>query len=501
MIVPDNIIDASTKNLEEQQSIKKNGLEDALKDQKELVLNTTKYNGFYSTIYSSKKINGSSIINSTKINYIIPSQNFSTQKNKTNVSSSFSDIQKNPSPPKNLQRNFIIQSFGNPKLTKILKNLLKNEATSENIYSILEELKGCFRVIMKNKNGSSFCCDLFQVCDKNQRLIILKEISKNISEDSVNRYSAPAIQALIKLSSSEEEYQLILYSFDKCNLLFDCIDKNASIVIQEIIQHIPESSRKTFDLLYLEIFCFISKKQTGVINAKLFCSTIKNEETIKRIVSLIVNDFKELINNEFSINLVKHVLHLWGNKSYGRLLKNLIFYNFRAIYSKNSLRDLCDSFLKIASNEDKNNLITKLKLELTNSNDRTLSNYIIQQINGTSNENISNKNMNINMNNNCMNQFSCLTNTISNVQNQRTIRTNQPRVSVQFPMSLQKSNNNTNSLNQNQYINIPSNNSSKNSKNSDINTQPPLINKSFNAHDNKNPKEKNNEQNNNPNSY
>ena len=492
MKISDNIIDSiSNLNLEEQKNTKKNDLKDELKEQKGSITSTTESIGLHSTVYSSRTINDSSINDSVKSDYIMPSQNSSTQKNTINIPSSIPNFQ-SQFQFINLTKNFILKCFSDQNETKMLQNMLMENATNENIDSIVKELKGLFRNIMKNKNGNYFCSDLFKVCDQNQRIRILEEISSKISEDSSNRYSTHAIQTLIRFSSSEEEYKLILFSFDKCNLLVACIDANASYVIQEIIKHIPERYRKHFDLLYLEIFCFIAKKKYGVINAKLFCSETKNEETINRIINLIVNDFNDLTNNEYGIYLVKHVLQLWGNKSYSKLIKDIIIHNFRYIYSKKSLHNISDTFLKVASSEDKNKLISVLQLKMNNSNDMNLFNYIYSPISRSANENMSSKNMN--KNNNFKRQFSNQMNKSTNNNNYQDqsfpmFGMNQPLIPYQFHISLQNYCNNNNSLNQNQFNYIPSNDMIKSSNNNDIHNQT-QNNKSSNDNNNNNENQK-----------
>ena len=60
---------------------------------------------------------------------------------------------------------------------------------------------------------------LFKVCNKNQRIIILKEICNTIGDDCVDEYGSHPMQTLIELSECEEEYKLILSSFNDYNSL------------------------------------------------------------------------------------------------------------------------------------------------------------------------------------------------------------------------------------------------------------------------------------------
>ena len=98
-------------------------------------------------------------------------------------------IQGTSKPIFSLTQKFILSSFSDQKSTKILQNILMKEASKENIDTIVNELIGTYRTIMKNKNGNYFCSSLFEVCNQQQRLKILKEITKYISEDSVDFFA------------------------------------------------------------------------------------------------------------------------------------------------------------------------------------------------------------------------------------------------------------------------------------------------------------------------
>ena len=144
------------------------------------------------------------------------------------------------------------------------------EASDETIAIIVSQLSGTYQNIIKNKNGNYFCSDLFKYCKQEQRIKILKELSKTISEDCNDKNAIYPLQILIEYSNCEEEYNLILASFDYNKSLIACIDPNGSFVIQKIIKHIPERYRNKFNLLFISFITFIVKKRFGVVNAKKF---------------------------------------------------------------------------------------------------------------------------------------------------------------------------------------------------------------------------------------
>ena len=146
-----------------------------------------------------------------------------------------------------LTKKLIMDSFNNQSTTMIYQKLLM-EAKNETIKSIVRDLKGEYRIIINNKNGSDFANDLFKICNQKERIEILEELSPILSQDCNNIYAASPIQTLIEFSSSELEYKLILSSFNDYNkLLFAALNPNGAYTIQKIIKRIPEKYRAEFN--------------------------------------------------------------------------------------------------------------------------------------------------------------------------------------------------------------------------------------------------------------
>jgi hypothetical protein len=81
-----------------------------------------------------------------------------------------------------LKKANILSAFSNQRNTILLQKYLL-ETNKDLLHNIINEMSGTYSEIIKNKNGNYFCSDLFKVCDKNQRIIILKEIHNTFSED------------------------------------------------------------------------------------------------------------------------------------------------------------------------------------------------------------------------------------------------------------------------------------------------------------------------------
>ena len=377
------------------------------------------------------------------------------------------------SPPKintnshlQLTQKTILNSFATKRTTLILQKALF-EATKEEIENIVNELSGKYRQIIKDKNGNYFCSDLVKVCNQNQRIKILKELSNTICDDCANNFGAYPLKTLIEFSSSEEEYNLLLNSFNNYNkLLFASIDPNGSKVISEIIEHIPEKFKKNFNLLFVSIFCFICTKKFGVCNAKKFVSCTKNDEIIKKIMDLVKDNFVSISTNEFGNYLIQYMLEKWWNTDEGEEIKEQIRENFRTLATNKYANFIVDLYLKLENNEEKILLIKTLKINLNNKLNNEDNSIFMRIMNSLGQ--LNNKNDSKNTNNH-KNNYKKKISSVNNFGTNNIIFNN----SNQIPLSLNNLGNNNNIINNNQ---IPISLNSYGSNNNFMNINQLLLN-------------------------
>ena len=377
------------------------------------------------------------------------------------------------SPPKintnshlQLTQKTILNSFATKRTTLILQKALF-EASKEEIDNIVNELSGKYRQIIKDKNGNYFCSDLVKVCNQNQRIKILKELSNTICDDCANNFGAYPIKTLIEFSSSEEEYNLLLNSFNNYNkLLFASIDPNGSKVISEIIEHIPEKFKKNFNLLFVSIFCFICTKKFGVCNAKKFVSCTKNDEIIKKIMDLVKDNFVSISTNEFGNYLIQYMLEKWWNTDEGEEIKEQIRENFRTLATNKYANFIVDLYLKLENNEEKILLIKTLKINLNNKLNNEDNSIFMRIMNSLGQ--LNNKNDSKNTNNH-KNNYKKNISSVNNFGTNNIIFNN----SNQIPLSLNNLGNNNNIINNNQ---IPISLNSYGSNNNFMNRNQLLLN-------------------------
>ena len=377
------------------------------------------------------------------------------------------------SPPKintnshlQLTQKTILNSFATKRTTLILQKALF-EATKEEIENIVNELSGKYRQIIKDKNGNYFCSDLVKVCNQNQRIKILKELSNTICDDCANNFGAYPLKTLIEFSSSEEEYNLLLNYFNNYNkLLFASIDPNGSKVISEIIEHIPEKFKKNFNLLFVSIFCFICTKKFGVCNAKKFVSCTKNDEIIKKIMDLVKDNFVSISTNEFGNYLIQYMLEKWWNTDEGEEIKEQIRENFRTLATNKYANFIVDLYLKLENNEEKILLIKTLKINLNNKLNNEDNSIFMRIMNSLGQ--LNNKNDSKNTNNH-KNNYKKKISSVNNFGTNNIIFNN----SNQIPLSLNNLGNNNNIINNNQ---IPISLNSYGSNNNFMNINQLLLN-------------------------
>ena len=259
--------------------------------------------------------------------------------------------------PKN---NFLV-IFNSQKKTIEFQNKLISASTKD-IENIVNELCGSFRFAIKNKNGNYYCSDLIKKCTKNQRIRILKELSSTISQDSIDEYANHVIQKLIENASDEEEFKLLLFSFNDVNsILLTSMNQNGTYVIQKIIVHIPEKFRMKFNLIFVNLVCILSNDAYGVCAVKKFIGYTQNELLRKQFLNLIMNNIINISRNEYGNYLIQYLLEkLWKSQE-GKNLKKLIFSKFLILASNYYSSFICDLFYKLSSEDEKKSLATFIK--------------------------------------------------------------------------------------------------------------------------------------------
>ena len=263
-----------------------------------------------------------------------------------------------------MNKTIIMNSLSEQKTAIILQKILM-ESSDEEIILIVHELKGEFRKLIFDKNGNFFCKDLFKICGQREHIIILKELYQTLSEDCCNNYATHPIQALIEFSSCEEEYKLILYSFNDYNkLLYASLDPNGAFVIQKIIIRIPERFRGEFNFIFTSFIRFVCKKKYGIVVVKKFIEFTRSETTTQHMMNIIKSNFMDFAADKYGNYLIQFILEKFANFREGIEIKELIFKNFNKMCQSKYSSFICELYVKKLKNEEKNELIKTLDLNM-----------------------------------------------------------------------------------------------------------------------------------------
>jgi hypothetical protein len=292
----------------------------------------------------------------------------------------------------------ILSAFANQKSTKQLQKSLVG-ISKEIIDNIIYELSGCFRMVIKDKNGNYFCSDLIKICDKNQRIKILKELSNTINEDCTDEFGTHTIQNLIEFASSEEEFKLLLMSFNDFNrITMTSLNQYGTHVIQKLIVHIPEKHRMLFNLMFVKFIAILSRDMYGVCAVKKFVGYTKNDLIMKQFLSTIITNFINISQNKYGNYLIQDLLEKWWNKDEGAYLKNIIFSKFSILCENHYSSYICSLFIKLCNDDEKKQLLFSLN-NLKNKGKLSSNSQILLHINAINNSlNESNNKINDNSN-------------------------------------------------------------------------------------------------------
>ena len=325
--------------------------------------------------------------------------------------SSTCSSEKNPDIDIPLTKKAILSCLNAQCTSKMLQKILM-ETSKDIVGTIVKDLSGSYRDIIRDKNGNYFCSDLFKICEQSQRIMILKELSKTISEDCTHRFATHPIQTLIDFSSCEEEYKLILDSFyDYKKFFYASFDSYGSYAIQKIIEHIPEKFRKQFNLLFVTFIPMLSMKQFGVCSIKKFVTYSKNEELNEKIINLMRQNFVQIATNNYGNFVIQFMLKQWNNERCGKKLKQEIRDNFFILSQNKYSYYICDLYLKFASNEEKlyiSNIMKLNSIPFNSSNlvpKNNINNYQNTNLNKNYKNNFNQCNMPMNNNINNINSF------------------------------------------------------------------------------------------------
>ena len=249
------------------------------------------------------------------------------------------------------KRNILLSLKNLNSSIKLQNNLIG--ISNEKINYLLNELKGEFRKIVKDKNGNYFFSCLIKKCNKEQKSFIIKELYNTISEDCLDEFANHSIQTLIEVASSEEEFKLLLSSFNDCNkIAMAAMNQYGTYVICKLIQHIPETIRVQFDLMFVKLICTFSRNKFGVYAVEKFIRYSKSDIVKKEILDGIMANFINLAENQYGNYVIQFILNRWWKKKEGILIKKAIKNKFNILMQNQYSLYICKLYINLLNNSN-----------------------------------------------------------------------------------------------------------------------------------------------------
>ena len=207
--------------------------------------------------------------------------------------------------------------------TETMVNLIK-KLPSEKITELLNMIKLKLKDIMISNN--KFSQKLFELCNAEQRLIILNGIKDHFIEISLNKWGSYSLQSLIKIVSLPEEQEII----KKCieGKVYElAMDKQANFVLQKLILLLNEKGMSSITDEIFQIFHHLIYNPNGIGLLKNLILTNKSNETRKKFVNKIIENLPNIINNQIGHTLLLQMMEKWDFET----CKNMILKIFENI--------------------------------------------------------------------------------------------------------------------------------------------------------------------------
>ena len=254
--------------------------------------------------------------------------------------------------------------------TETMVNLIK-KLPSEKITELLNMIKLKLKDIMISNN--KFSQKLFELCNAEQRLIILNRIKDHFIEISLNKWGSYSLQSLIKIVSLPEEQEII----KKCieGKVYElAMDKQANFVLQKLILLLNEKGMSSITEEIFNIFNHLIYNSNGIGLLKNLILTNKSSETRKKFVNKVIENLPNIINNPNGHTLILQIMEKWDFET----CKNLILKIFENISKYSILKFSSIVVLKCVLISDIKNIKNVSKIFFSSNN----LNQIIKSENG-----------------------------------------------------------------------------------------------------------------------
>jgi len=242
----------------------------------------------------------------------------------------------------------LVKFIKGPKGSRWLQKEL-NSISPENLEELINKISPHLSQIMNDTYGNYFSQKLIQSCTAQQRLTILKSISKELVNISMNNAGTHSIQCLVEIINLREEEEIIKDSI-KHDILKISYDINSTHVMQKIVLIIAEENREYITHMCLKFLPKMVLDPNGICVIKKIINGNKNLDIRNKIIELIKLNGLEIIQNPYGNYIIQHVLDVWGCE-----------------YCKSIIKIIHDNIISLSMQKFSSNVVEKC-LDLINPN-------------------------------------------------------------------------------------------------------------------------------------
>lgn len=275
--------------------------------------------------------------------------------------------------------NYISTQKGSREMQKLLYKISPND-----ISSLIEKLSLSMTLIMEDKYGNYFCQKLIQNCSPEQRVEILKSVKDSFNEVSCHPFGTHSLQVLVEISNMETE-QALLSDCIEHNLLFLACNQRGTHIVQKFFSSC--SDEKLLQNIYTIVLANFKELVNNPHGVCVLIRILKNNHCLKEkqmIIDEIIKNSLEIIQNPFGNYVVQSMLneHFEKEKDNCHKILNIINDNFFSLSMQKFSSNVVENSLRLSTIEVlKKNLINVIVNGKINSMlKNTYGNFVIEKL-------------------------------------------------------------------------------------------------------------------------
>jgi hypothetical protein len=215
--------------------------------------------------------------------------------------------------------------------------------------------------IMKNTYGNYFFQQLIKGNEQSFISLIISYISEDFIDISKDFSGTFSLQALLDEVVSFEEEQKILSCIRNYEMEM-AFNKNATHVLQKIVQLFPDIHRIHLNEVIINNFIELCLDSNGICLIKIFIKTNTLIKDKTRINEKIITNFITLAENPFGNYGIQYLMEIWNNNDL-KDIKEKIVENVYKLSLQQFSSNVIEKAIEIFEEETRNQIIKKLCFE------------------------------------------------------------------------------------------------------------------------------------------